>query len=98
MDDINVKNVCDKIRDLFFPEKLIIFSQKQHRGVVTSFKLCAVIKSENVFKTEHDIYLKVDSEIPFDVIVYSPEEWEKRLRNETSFASEILKKGTEYHA
>lgn len=90
--DILIQNVVNEIVQLFSPKRIYLFSQKINiQGSVTSFKL--VIVSEHADSLEHDIYLQVDSPIPFDVVVYTPEEWESLSQTEHSFASRVKKNG-----
>ena len=38
---------------------------------------------------ENKLYLNIDSELPFDILVYNQAEWDNLLKDEMSFASRI---------
>lgn len=91
----SVKNVCSVINASFKPEKIILFNVKKSvSGDVRSFKICVIVETENRLDTERHIYLDIDSEIPFDVLVYTPEEWDSLLNEKSSFACRVIKEGT----
>lgn len=93
--DDKIKKVCSDIRTDFRPEKIILFNVKRRiSGEVGSFKICVIVKTENRLDTERHIYLDIDSEIPFDVLVYTPEEWDSLLNEKSSFACRVIKEGT----
>jgi acid stress-induced BolA-like protein IbaG/YrbA len=91
----NVKLVCDKIVSKFSPDKIILFSSKVNcSGETNSFKICIVKETDNKDELEKQIYLEIESEIQFDILIYTPNEWEKHSTNKHSFAYSICKKGT----
>lgn len=93
--DANIKRVCDYVKSNFNPEKVILFNVKRSgSGAIRSFKICVIIDTKNKLDTERHIYLDVDSDIPFDVLVYTPSEWEKLLSEKSSFACRVIKEGT----
>lgn len=90
----SIKKVCDEIIRLFKPDKVILFHVKRSLdGEVRSFKLCVVIDTDDKNSTEKHLYLDVDSDIPFDVLVYTPTEWNGLLVEKSSFACRIIKEG-----
>lgn len=89
-----VKKVVSALQEKLSPDKIILFSQKFNlQGQVSSFKLCLVTPTEDKTKTELDVYLAVDSAVPFDVLIYTPEEWQIALGRTNSFASRIQEGG-----
>ena len=75
-------------------EKIILFSAKYGLdGHVTSFKLCVVADVENKFYAEKEIYMTLDCDIPFDVIVYTKSEWESLYMQEGTFANRLTQIG-----
>lgn len=90
-----IKSVCSEITTEFKPEKIILFNVKKSvSGDVRSFKICVIVETENRLDTERHIYLDVDSDIPFDVLVYTPKEWDALLNEKSSFACRVIKEGT----
>lgn len=93
--DACIKKVCDDIKNNFNPEKIILFNAKHSvSGEIRSFKICVIIDTKNKLDTERHIYLDVDSDIPFDILVYTPSEWEALLNEKSSFACRVIKEGT----
>jgi len=90
-----VKRVVDTIAGLFTPEKIILYAKKINFETddIKSFSICVILQTENTQKAEQFIYLNVDSEIPFDVLVYTPEEWERLVSNKYSFVHNTVQKG-----
>jgi hypothetical protein len=93
-----IKTVCDEIVKNFGPEKVILYNVKRSvGGEIRGFKICVIVETENRLDTEKHIYLDVDSDIPFDVLVYTPAEWDELQNEKTSFACRIIKEGTYIH-
>jgi hypothetical protein len=91
----SIKNVCDEIEKKFSPDKVILYNVKRSvSGDIRSFKICVILDTKNRLDTERHIYIDVDSEIPFDVLVYTPAEWDKLLNEKNSFACRVIKEGT----
>ena len=91
MDEIQI--LCNRIVELIRPQAVILFSQKVGLdGKVSSFKLC-VIATGDPAEVEGKIYLSVDCPLSFDVLVYSPEDWDRLRKDAFSFACRIYKTG-----
>lgn len=91
----NISCVCDAIVQMLSPKKIILFNLKQNvTGETRSFKLCVVSEIEDKDAAERRIYLEIECEVPFDVLIYTPEEWTALSIERESFAHRILEKGT----
>ena len=89
--------ICDEIKRLFDVEKIIVFSIKrcEKTDCVTDVDVCVIT---NVLPADRNAwlkkaYLEIDSEIPFDLFLYTPDDWESLTRSDSSFASRIARKG-----
>ena len=90
-----VESVCNEIASRYSPQSIILFSCKRNiAGEIGSFKLCVVMDTGDKHEAERRIYLDVDSECPYDVLVYTPEEWQKHTSELHSFAHRVKEKGT----
>ncbi len=92
----SIRGVAKSIEAGLSPEHIILFSHKTGvAGKLISFKLCVVIDGGEREKTEAErrVYLEVDSEIPFDVVLYTSKEWRELLGIPHSFASSINETG-----
>ncbi len=93
-DITDIKDIIDKIEKLVNPVKIILFHRKiANNGLTMSFKICIITQSQNKLEIEKKIYKSVDSDVPFDVVLYTIDEWEKLKSNDNSFANKILKRG-----
>ena len=85
----------DEIVRLLKPECIILFSRKQDtQGGLTAVKLCVVISGGDARKAEQQLYMQLDAEMPFDILVYTKEEWERLLATPLSFAGRIRQMGS----
>ena len=86
----SIRKVADGIENDIRPQKIILFNQKQGvGGRLLSFKLCIVVETDDKSEIERKIYLGIESEIPFDVVLYTPLEWEELVNTPHSFAGII---------
>lgn len=90
-----VEAVVAEIAELLHPKVIYLYNQRiSLRGEFVSFKLCVVARFDDKHQAELAVYRHVDSEIPFDVLLYTPEEWEELSRDTAAFASHIIETGT----
>lgn len=92
--DKKITDLKNKIVEIAHPLSIVLFSQKKGMNdELISFKLCIVIETEEKIKTEHEIYMKTESEIPFDIILYTEKEWAENVEELDSFAHRIEQMG-----
>ena len=91
-----VLRVCNEICSLIAPELIIFYGKKVHVSdeKIKSFDLCIVADTADKLETEKQIYLNVEASVPFNIIIYTPSEWQEHSQDEGSHAHFILKKGT----
>ncbi len=90
-----IKCVCDGIVEQFSPEKIILFSRKgAPDDSLSSFKLCILTNGGDPEKIEHDIYMNIECDIPFDVLVYDQEDFNRMVRRSGSFAQRVISGGS----
>jgi len=91
---LDIQNTVDQILKQIPAEKIILFSKKHGMsGETSSFKLCIIADVADKGKAEKQIYLDVECELPFDVLIYTPDEWYALIKQSDSFASKIEKNG-----
>ncbi|MDL2233051.1 hypothetical protein LJC63_05665 [Ruminococcaceae bacterium OttesenSCG-928-L11] len=89
-----VMGVVNKIVELLGPQRIYLYNQRiNSRNLISSFKLCIVTEVGDKFAAERDIYMEIDCDVPFDILIYTPAEWEDLIDSETSFARKILDSG-----
>ncbi|SMC47926.1 hypothetical protein [Papillibacter cinnamivorans] len=88
--------IRDEIIAISHPEKIILYGEKKvvSSGKTGEAKFCLVLDTADKQAVEKKLYLKIDSEVSFDIIVYTPDEWECLLEDPQSYASRILERGT----
>ena len=87
-------DVVDSIRNIADVKKVILFHKKHSvSGKLSGFKICAVIETLDKKALEKKIYRDIDSEIPFDVVIYTPDEWEDLSQENGTFAHKITMTG-----
>ncbi|MFA9380054.1 MAG: hypothetical protein ACERKO_03235 [Acetanaerobacterium sp.] len=90
----NIRRVAHEIEEGEHPEHIILFNQKTGvNGNLTGFKLCVVVDAGDKADVEKRIYLGIESDIPFDVVLYTPSEWNNLVHTPHSFASVINETG-----
>ena len=95
---INAKEiafVCEELKKLFPIEKIIVFGIKRSEkdSSVTDADICVIANTDDKNAWIRKAYIEIDSEIPFDLFLYTPNEWEALTQQSESFASRILRKG-----
>lgn len=89
-----IQKLVDDIAKLCDPEEIYLFSVKVNMcQEVTGFKLCVVADTESKAQLEQKIYLGLDCELPYDVVIYTVDEWKAFLKKPLSFAHSIMEKG-----
>ena len=90
-----LEGLRDEIVRLLSPERIILFNRKQNaEGGLTAVKLCVVIPSGDAREAERKLYMTLDAELPFDILVYNKAEWERLLAKPLSFAGRIRQTGS----
>jgi len=88
-------NLVEQILDMCEPSKIILFSKKFSLSEeLTSFKLCVIVADDvDVIDLESRLYLELDCEDPFDILLYKSSEWEHHTEDDSSFAGTIARTG-----
>ena len=94
-----LEQLRDAIIRLAAPETVLLASRKEAvDGSLTSVKLCVVIGGGDADEVERRLYIDIDSDLPYDVLVYTREEWDRLAEDPASFASRIRKTGRVLYA
>lgn len=93
---------CEQIEDIkqqiitqYAPQKIILFGSCA-KGVIrrnSDIDLCIILETEDVRSLKQEMQLSLSADIPLDIVVYTPDQWEKHLQDPTSFARLIYTKG-----
>ncbi len=90
--------MLDALRDgivrLCSPLRIYVYNQKTSTaGELSSVKLCVVIPDGDSREVECRLYMELESDLPFDVLVYTEAEWQALLETRLSFAQHIRETG-----
>ena len=89
-----VLQVCREVRRLARPEKVILFTRKLTlTGQTASFKLVVVAATDDKRQLEKELYLAIDSPVPFDLVLYTPAEWAQSAGERGTFAARVREMG-----
>lgn len=98
LDDID--NLTRQIVSLYSPQKILLFGS-QAKGAATEksdIDLCIVmeITDETSVKRRKllaEMYLVLETDIPVDILLYTPPEWEQCISDRSSMAYKINAEG-----
>lgn len=90
-----IEQVVEEIVKAVGPEKVILISRKLSLSgeELGSFKLCVVLEDGDKEAAERKIYTTVDSDIPFDVVIYHRADFENYAQMLGAFAWKIANTG-----
>lgn len=94
-----VEDLRQQIISNFAPEKIYLFGSGA-KGVIrksSDIDLCIIKDVAKPRQLKIDLQLNLNSEIPFDIIVYTPDSWVKNSGDMTSFAYQIMTKGVKLY-
>jgi len=55
--------------------------------------ICIIVETDNKRRLASILQADIEIEYPVDIIIYTPEEWDECIKDETSFAAKILSEG-----
>ena len=93
--DEQIESLKQQIISRYTPDMIILFGSCA-KGIIRSssdIDLCIIKQVDKIRDLKIDMQLNLESEIPFDIVVYTPEAWNDNVRDETSFAYLIREKG-----
>lgn len=88
-------DVVKQLKRTCRPEKILLFGSRARGNYRedSDIDLCVIAPTENKRKTLAEMYIKVESSLPIDFLLYTPEEWERNVADSTSFAHQIHEEG-----
>lgn len=91
-----IEYVARRIQEIADVKKMMLFHKKNNVvGDLSGFKICAVIETIDKNMLEMRIYRDIESEVPFDVVIYTPDEWQVLSKESGTFANKVAKTGCE---
>jgi len=97
---MNEQGIINSIIEFCSPEKIYVHGRKQNinSGETSACSICVVVKSDDPDELERKMYVEIDSDIYFDLIVYDTDEWNDLIEDTQSYAYRISQKGVLVYA
>ncbi len=94
--DREIEAILEGILTHCAPKSVILYGEKRSlsSGCIKALDFCVILPEVDKPALLHELYLSIDAEVPFNVLLYTCEEWEELTRDFSSYASAICKKGT----
>lgn len=93
--DTTLNKLKEDIVNKFKPERIILFGSIANStyNYNSDIDLCIVSDTTNKRELITNLYTKIECDMPFDILVYTNEEWEKNIQDSSSFAYKINNSG-----
>lgn len=91
-----ITRTADEIKSICSPLNIILVSNKVNTdGELVSFKLVVVVNDSagEISDLECRLYMEIDCDIPFDLVLYKESEWNKFKNDIGTFAWKIYNTG-----
>lgn len=91
-----LETVVKSLRDKYHPEKIILFGSLTRKNIAEGSDIDLLIIKEtdkNPWERAREVESIVERKVPFDLLVYTPEEIRDRLKINDFFIEEIFEKG-----
>jgi predicted nucleotidyltransferase len=78
------------------PDKIILFGHKSdiNSENIRDISLCVIVDTMDKEALECSIYMSVDLDVAFNLLIYTPDEWEMLTYDPQSYAFRIVSKGS----
>lgn len=101
IDDFNKEtdSIKKQIIEKYNPKEIILFGSvakglfREHSDI----DLCIIMDTTNKRELLTNLYIDIESNIPFDLVLYTIEEWENCKNDKSSFAYSIVNTGVKIY-
>jgi predicted nucleotidyltransferase len=86
--EYQIKQIKRQILSYYTPSKIILFGSLT-KGTATKksdIDICIIKNTDKKRELLTDMYLNIESNRPFDLLVYTESEWEECIKDKASFA------------
>jgi predicted nucleotidyltransferase len=90
-----LESIIQQIEAVFHPHKVLLFGShaKGTSNKQSDIDLCIVAETLSKRDTLTEMYFGIKSDLPLDIILYTPEEWSIYVKDPMSFAAQIDREG-----
>ena len=92
----SIRQVVEDILRACRPQEIILFAEKRtmSTGKLKAFSLCVVVPDgTDCRQLRTRLHLALSADVPVNLSVYTNEEWDDLIADETSYAAWIARKG-----
>lgn len=97
--DEKLENIKKQLVEKYEPKEIIVFGSVA-KGVFkanSDIDLCIIKDTNDKRKLLTDMYVEIESSVPFDLLLYTVEEWNKCVNDKSSFAYVINSTGVKIY-
>lgn len=90
-----IESLKQQIIERYQPRKIVLFGSCA-KGIIrrsSDIDLCVIVDTDDRRKLLMKMNMELESEIPFDIVLYTPHSWAENVRIRGSFANLIETKG-----
>lgn len=90
-----LEKIKDQLIQRFQPSKIILFGSVA-KGIfkeTSDIDLCIIQDTDNKKDLLIDMYVEIESDVPFDIVLYTNEEWSTCEHDKSAFAYQIKHTG-----
>lgn len=91
-----IRQTTQDILRVCHPQRIILFAEKRtmSTGKLKAFSLCIIVPDEiDCRHLRTQLHLALSADVPVNLNVYTADEWDDLLEDETSYAAWIARKG-----
>jgi len=90
-----LERIKKQIVELYSPSKIILFGSLSKKCIKASsdIDICIIMDTDDKRGLIREIKVKIEKDIPIDIVIYTNEEWELYHENSSSFLYNICQKG-----
>lgn len=92
----SIRQTTQDILRVCQPQRIILFAEKRTMatGKLKAFSLCVIVPEDaDCRQLRTQLHLALSADVPVNLSVYTVDEWDDLLKDETSYAAWIARKG-----
>ena len=94
-----IDSIKNQIIEKYNPKEIILFGSvaKEIFREHSDIDLCIIMDTTNKRELLTNMYIDIESNIPFDLVLYTSEEWENCVNDKSCFAYSIINTGVKIY-
>ena len=94
-----IDSIKKQIIEKYYPKEIILFGSVA-KGIFrehSDIDLCIIMDTTNKRELLTNMYVDIESNIPFDLVLYTIEEWNNCINDKSSFAYSTINTGVKIY-